>query len=227
MSRIRKGYEARFRACLQQARARRMEQGVVWLVEKAHSLSAQKQISLSDALTRVHEDLARKLGGHGLNCGPGSRRFFCDAGLGGLARWLRAAGHEAAWQPHIADDALVREARNMSATILTTDSLLMERRLLRDGVIPALWLPPTLAISAQLAAVFREFGLGVGEPRCMSCGGELRRADKEALRERIPPRTYRWLDEYFVCSRCDKLFWRGTHWEKIGRQLRTIAGARG
>ena len=27
----------------------------------------------------------------------------------------------------------------------------------------------------------------------MSCGGELRPGDKEALRERIPPRTYRWL----------------------------------
>jgi uncharacterized protein with PIN domain len=224
VSRIRKGYEARFRACLQQARARRVEQGVEWLVGKAQSLSAHVQISLPDALTRVHGDLARKLGGHTTIPATGCRRFYCDAGLGGLARWLRAAGHEALWEPHIADDALVREASRLSATILTTDSLLMERRVLRDGRIAAFWLPPTLPIAEQLAAVFREFGLAVGEPRCMSCGGELRRGDKEALRERIPPRTYRWLDEYFVCSRCDKLFWRGTHWERISKQLTRVVG---
>jgi uncharacterized protein with PIN domain len=41
----------------------------------------------------------------------------------------------------------------------------------------------------------------------MSCGGELLKGDKEALRERIPPKTYRWLGEYFVCGRCGKLFW--------------------
>jgi hypothetical protein len=49
----------------------------------------------------------------------------------------------------------------------------------------------------------------------MSCGGELRHVSKDALRERIPPRTYRWLDEFFACRRCDKLFWQGTHWQRI------------
>ena len=147
------------------------------------------------------------------------RLFLCDAGLGGLARWLRAAGHEALWEASIDDADLLREARKLSATILTTDSMLMERRLLRDRVISALWLPPTLKIPEQLALVFRELGLKVGEPRCMACGGELIRGDKEALRERIPPKTYRWLDEYFLCRRCGKLFWRGTHWERIRRKL--------
>jgi uncharacterized protein with PIN domain len=100
--------------------------------------------------------------------------------------------------------------------------MLMERRLLRDRVIPAFWLPPTLGIPEQLVLVFREFGLTLRGPRCMSCGGELRRVSKEALRERIPPRTYRWLDEFFVCGRCDKLFWRGTHWHRIVAKLSAL-----
>ena len=103
----------------------------------------------------------------------------------------------------------------------------MERRLLRDGIVPGYWLPPTLRIPEQLALVFREFGLTPCEPRCMSCGGELRRVEKEALRERIPPKTYRWLDEYFVCARCDRLFWRGTHWMRIAQQLRQAVPIRG
>jgi uncharacterized protein with PIN domain len=149
--------------------------------------------------------------------------FVCDAGLGGLARWLRVAGYEARWRPDIDDDELVAEAKQTDAIMLTTDSLLMERRLVRDGQIRAFWLPPILKISEQLSLVFTQFTLRRGEPRCMICGGELLRKDKETLRDRIPPRTYRWLDEYFVCSRCDRLFWRGTHWEKIRRELDVIS----
>jgi len=227
VSRIRKAYQVRFRTLLQLARARRLEQGVEWLVAKACHLSASENIPQAQAFTRVYDQLAAR---------PPFRRptaprvpvvFWCDAGLGGLARWLRAAGYDALWQPDIADDELVRQARKTAATILTTDSLLMERRLLRDGIVPGYWLPPTLGIPEQLALVFREFGLTPGEPRCMSCGGELRRVEKEALRERIPPKTYRWLDAYFVCARCDRLFWRGTHWTRIERQLKQAAAMGG
>jgi len=219
MSRILKAYEAQFRAVLNHVRARRLDQGVQWLVAKAQRVRCSEGIPISNALARIQDDLARRTRCHKAIASPGPSRFLCDAGLGGLARWLRASGHEALWRQDIDDDDLLVEARKAAATILTTDSLLMERRVLRDGIIPAQWVPPTLSMADQLALVFRQFGLKVGEPRCMSCGGELRREDKEALRDRIPPKTYLWLDEYFLCSRCDKLFWRGTHWERITRQL--------
>jgi hypothetical protein len=224
VSRIRRGYEDRFRALLRQARARRLEQGVQWLVAKARRLSAHDDMSLADALAQVYERLAARKFFQASAPGAASIHFLCDAGLGGLARWLRAAGYEAAWQPGIDDDELLREARRVAATILTTDAMLMERRLLRDRVIPAFWLPPTLSIPEQLALVFREFRLAVRGPRCMTCGGELRRVAKEGLRERIPPKTYRWLDEFFVCGRCDKLFWHGTHWQRIMVTLSALKG---
>jgi hypothetical protein len=223
VNRICKAYQVRFRTLLQQVRARRLEPGVAWLVGKAHRLSQSEQIPLSNALTRVYEDLAARPPFQRITPAPAPSGFWCDGGLGGLARWLRAAGYAAAWQSDIDDDQLLREARQISATILTTDSMLMERRVLRDRVLPAFWLPPTLHIAEQLALVFREFALTTRAPRCMSCGGELRRVEKETLRERIPPKTYRWLDEFFVCSRCDRLFWRGTHWMRIQQQLDRIA----
>jgi uncharacterized protein with PIN domain len=229
VSRIRRGYEDRFRALLRRARARRLEQGVQWLVAKAQRLSGREGISLADALAQVYERLATRQPFQPPASPPAAILFLCDAGLGGLARWLRAAGHEAAWQPDIADDELLRQARQVGATVLTTDGMLMERRLLRDRIIPAFWLPPTLRIPEQLALVFREFGLTLRGPRCMSCGGELRRGSKEALHERIPPRTYRWLNEFFVCSRCNKLFWHGTHWQRIVGTLTALkcCGGRG
>lgn len=227
MSRIRRGYEARFRTLLRQTRARRLEQGVQWLVAKARRLSTRESISLAEALSQVYEQLATSQAFRRPDPPPATLRFFCDAGLGGLARWLRAAGYDAAWQPYIADDDLLRQARALPATILTTDGMLMERRLLRDGIIPSFWLPPTLSIAEQLRLVCREFALTLRGPRCMSCGGELRSVAKEALRERIPPRTYRWRDDYFVCARCDKLFWHGTHWQRIVKTLAALDQDRG
>jgi uncharacterized protein with PIN domain len=64
-----------------------------------------------------------------------------------------------------------------------------------------------------------DLGLTLREPLCMSCGGALLPVEKEAVRPRIPPRTALWKDEYFVCAACDRLFWRGTHWERIARAL--------
>jgi uncharacterized protein with PIN domain len=227
MSRIRKAYETRFRWMLQQVGTRRLEQGVEWLVEKARRLGSREQISLAEALGRVEQNLATKLPLSPDPPGAGIH-FCCDAGLGGLTRWLRAAGYEAAWEEGIDDDVLLEKARQTGAVLLTTDSMLMERRVLRDRIIPSLWLPPVLGIEDQLRLVFREFGLTIRQPRCMACGGELVRTDKESLRDRIPPRTYKWLDEYFVCARCGKLFWHGTHWLRIENRLGQLrAGHRG
>lgn len=222
MSRILKAYETRFRWLLQHVRARRLDTGVAQLVGKARQLSARENIPLADALMRTYQELAARPQFADARPLPEPKLFYCDAGLGGLARWLRAAGHDAHWEPGIDDNELLKRARELGATILTTDSMLMERRLLRDRIIPAFWMPPTLRVHEQLALVFREFKLQVRERRCMNCGGVLLRGDKEILKERIPPRTYRWLDEYFVCSRCGRLFWHGTHWNRIHRELQAL-----
>jgi uncharacterized protein len=223
MSRIQNAYEHRYRELLLRFGARRLDQGVQWLLDRAGRLKEQEELSPADALTRVARELAAKnLKTHHPAWDGSNIRFFCDSGLGGLARWLRGSGYEAFWESSIDDYELLQRAQKLSATVLTTDSLLMERRVVRDHVIPALWLPPTLSISEALAFVFHEFGLKAREPRCMSCGGDLRRESKEVLRERIPPKTFKWLDEYFVCSRCGKLFWKGTHWNRIADELRKM-----
>jgi hypothetical protein len=222
MRRIEKGYRAKLSLLLQTVGARRTQQGLAWLLRRAEECSAAAGIPREQALARVFEQVRQRIRRFARGIPPPSpQRFVCDAGLGGLARWLRAAGYEAHWRPDIDDDDLLDQARRSGAMLLTTDSLLMERRLLRDGIIPSLWLPPTLAVREQLRAVLRELRLSLRPPRCMSCGGELRRVDKDQVRERIPPRTYRWLQEYFVCAQCDKLFWQGTHWQRIQAQLPT------
>ncbi len=222
MGRIQKAYETRFRWLLRLVNARRIDHGVRWLMQKAGRVSSDRRISAADALTQVAEELAARPAFQ-KKPSPAPELFMCDAGLGGLARWLRAAGYNARWEAGIEDTVLLKQAQALEAVILTTDSMLMERRLIRDRIVPAFWLPPTLSIPEQLESVFREFNLRLRERRCMSCGGRLAEANKEELRERIPPRTYLWKDQFFLCGSCGKLFWHGTHWERIQRQLEQLA----
>lgn len=229
MSRIGKAYEARYRALLLRLRARKPEPGVERLLALANRRARSEKLPPVHGLSRTYEHLRSQVRRWEQRSGSSENRsstahepFLCDAGLGGLANWIRAAGYDARWFPGIADAELLRQAHALHGTILTTDSLMMERGVLRDGIIPAFWLPPALNRHEQLALVIREFNLPIREPRCMRCGGELQSVNKELVRKRIPPKTWRWIDEYFVCDRCGKLFWRGTHWEKIHQHLSAL-----
>jgi len=96
---------------------------------------------------------------------------------------------------------------------------LLDRRPIAHGVVRAIWVPPALTKLEQLRVVRAELDLSEIDSRCMRCGGELRRVNKEAVRDSIPPKTYRWVDEYYECSRCGQLFWEGTHWQRVTARL--------
>lgn len=145
--------------------------------------------------------------------------FACDAMLKGLARWLRAAGFDAWWRYGVDDGDLVRLAANEGRILLTQDSGIMKRSPIASGAVRSLFIPYTLTVHAQLQFVFTNCGLTRSEPRCMKCGGRLEAVSKESVRDEAPPRTFKWLDEFFRCARCRQLFWEGTHWTKIHDRL--------
>ena len=145
----------------------------------------------------------------------GAAAFWCDAMLGGLARWLRAAGYDAAWQEGIDDADLVRRALAQGRILLTCDVELVRHGAVRSGRVRALLLPHGLQKVEQLRFVFERLGLQRGPPRCMACGGRLQAIPKESARPEVPARTFQWCEAYFRCGRCAKVFWRGTHWRKI------------
>src|SRR5262245_27378837 len=120
MGRTRDAYEVRFRTLLRRLQPRRLELGVQLLLDRAERLSERERISLPVALEQVYErarQQVERIRGIGPSrtqeagrdaCAPLGERpvFACDAGLGGLARWLRAAGFEAHWRADIDDDEL-------------------------------------------------------------------------------------------------------------------------
>jgi hypothetical protein len=218
--RIEAGFRHRFAALLGRGAAAEVER----LIEAGRERALRGDGDVVRALLQVHEELRARTAPAPTDA-QGARLLLCDASLGGLARWLRAAGYEAALAPEVPPKRLPDEALRRGAVLLTTDAEALDRRAAAAGALRVVWLPTSLRVEEKLVLVFRDLGLGLRAPRCMACGGALEARPKESVFARIPPRTARWRDEYFVCAACGRLYWQGTHWARIAAALRDAAGA--
>src|SRR5262249_62114340 len=91
--------------------------------------------------------------------------FACDAMLGGLARWLRAAGYDAWWQPDIGDHDLIRLSRSEWRTLLSSASKTFLSQVIRDGAQPALFAPLRSPLIEQPGLVLGKLRLHLREAR--------------------------------------------------------------
>ena len=148
--------------------------------------------------------------------------FFCDAMLGGLARWLRASGYDAAFRHGIDDGVIVAESLETGRILLSSDGPMFERKPIRDGLLQALFVPRQQTRMAQLIFVVDKLDLKRLPARCMACGGRLQEIPKHTVLDEAPPLAYRSCDTFYRCLRCEKLMWRGTHWKTIDARLNEI-----
>jgi len=146
-------------------------------------------------------------------------RFLCDEMLGGLARWLRAAGYDAAFARGLDDRELIARAEREGLVILSSDGGIFERTVVKTGTVPALLVPRATPPVDQLTFVLQRYGLAVREPRCMACGGALEEVAKHTVASEAPPRSFAAFERFWRCSRCTRLYWHGSHWERIERTL--------
>lgn len=140
-------------------------------------------------------------------------RFVVDANLGKLARMLRLLGFDSLYEAHVPDDRVVDLAAAGNRIILTRDRALLMRKRVTHGY----WVRSNHP-RAQLREVVDRLDLrGDCAPytRCMLCNGSLVPADVTQVCDELPPRTRSWVTEVFRCDSCGKLYWRGSHWERL------------
>ena len=146
--------------------------------------------------------------------------FVTDVHLRKLARLLRLLGFDTSWDADADDASLARISRHQGRILLTRDRQLLKRNLVTHGA----WIRATDPLD-QAREVLRRFDLRhqvAAFSRCPACNGLLADVPKEDVLEQIPPRTAAWLDAYTQCTGCRKLYWRGTHTERIEQMLRRI-----
>jgi uncharacterized protein with PIN domain len=131
--------------------------------------------------------------------------------LGRLARWLRILGYDAAFEPKADDWILVRLARAEGRLLLTRDRQLASQR----GV------SALLIESEELAAQVQQVVTAVGPSptgtfsRCPVCNRQLAPLSHDEARDRVPPHVYRTQQEFRLCPECDRVYWQGSHWERM------------
>ena len=67
----------------------------------------------------------------------------------------------------------------------------------------------------DLAAAARPFS------RCMRCNEPLQPVPKAAVLHRLPPMVRVQQQSFSRCPRCARLYWPGSHWQRMRRLLAT------
>lgn len=148
-----------------------------------------------------------------------AKRFLVDGMLGSLARWLRICGYDALYIRDAVDETLIGEASRGGRALLTSDKLLC-RKASRAG-LEALLVEGESDVE-RLALVAAQFGLPLDPEmsRCPSCGAALEEADAGELRGRVPDQSLEAYDDFWACTSCGKVYWRGSHWGNILETVR-------
>lgn len=153
-------------------------------------------------------------------------KFLCDAMLGGLAKWLRAAGYDTYYAREgtdVSDGFLTLKAIEEGRVLLTSDGGFLERKPVRDGRVGFMRVPHA-SLEGQLRLVADRFDLARGESRCMECNGELEAVTPGAVAELVPPGVRQVQEEFFLCGGCGRVFWHGSHWARISGRLSRVFG---
>jgi len=147
-------------------------------------------------------------------------RFVLDVHLGKLAAYLRLLGFDATYDRGMQDPDLARLSASEQRILLTRD-----RQLLKRSQVTHAHLVRSLEPKTQCVEVVRRFDLvGLAAPftRCLRCNAQLGRVRTNEVAERIPAWVRAQASEMTRCDACDRLYWRGTHFDRLERLAREI-----
>ena len=152
-------------------------------------------------------------------------RFIVDNNVGKLARWLRMMGYDTLLFKQKDDSKMIKIALNENRVILTRDAQLMKRRLVTNGKLKAILIKQSdpkaqlqeTVKNLNLSYLLRPFSL------CLECNQPLISRDKEEVQNLVPPHVFETQTQYMECPQCHRLYWQGTHWQAMIKELKKLA----
>jgi uncharacterized protein with PIN domain len=150
--------------------------------------------------------------------------FIVDANAGKLARWLRMMGYDTLFFSDIEDGHLVDMAMKEGRIVVTRDTQIAKRRVAANGNLKVIVIREDDP-KRQLLQVMKELNLDCRETqftRCLECNQILLPRSKDEVQDLVPPYVFRTQTQYMQCPSCRRVYWHGTHWQRMKQALEEI-----
>jgi len=152
--------------------------------------------------------------------------FFVDAMLGNIAKKLRLFGYDSEYSSDINDNDLIMRVKNENRILITKDTLLS--KIAQKEKISVIQVTKNAEIE-QLVQIFKilkleEIVVNGNNSRCTECNGELKIIDKDIILNQVPKGVIEKIDEFWKCINCNKVYWEGTHIEKLKKFVVELNG---
>jgi len=148
-------------------------------------------------------------------------KFVADNMLGKLARRLRMLGFDTVYSGESSDEDLVKIARREDRLLLTRDTRLAELKVIKALLIKSLDYP------AQVKQVMKDLNLKVARgkafARCIECNNLIEKIEKGKIKDKVPEFVYETNEEFTFCPKCQKVYWKGSHYEKMVKEIESFA----
>lgn len=148
-----------------------------------------------------------------------TNKFIADDMVGKLARFLRILGYDTVYEIDIDNNRLIDIALREDRIILTRDTELIQRTLVKNYLLLESDNP-----EEQLRSVIEHFGLKPSQSGflslCLECNRELDEIPRSAIKGRVWPYVYDHHDEFRICKSCRRIYWRGDHVHAMIARLR-------
>ncbi len=143
--------------------------------------------------------------------------FIVDAMLGNLAKKLRILGYDSKYFSSIEDDKLITIAKNEKRIILTKDAQLTKiaERQNVDAVLIRGNDEFEQIAQINVKIKLERFVMDTNNSRCIVCNGNLEPIEKYRIIGKVPEGVLGREEKFWMCDSCKKIYWEGTHFEKL------------
>ena len=140
-------------------------------------------------------------------------RFLLDVHLGRLATYLRMLGFDTLYRNDYDDPDLADISEKQNRILLTCDRKLLMRKQVSYGYLVRSRKPRQQI--TEVLKRFALFGYQSASARCIQCNGIIQAVDKKQIESQLLPLTKQHYDQFFQCASCQKIYWEGSHFEKM------------
>lgn len=153
-------------------------------------------------------------------------KFLVDQMMGKLCKWLIILGFDAELNRELDLDKVRKRCLEEDRTFITKSVKNFKKVNLSNSLII---MKESSSHQLKVILAYLNFNLNLNlnlNPdlfsRCLECNTPVLKKDKESLKDKVPERSYQYYSDFYECPKCNKIYWKGTHYSNTIKKLEKI-----